>query len=150
MNGGSQTQEVSMKQYKVVREVTLKYKKGERIESYKFSSPHTIFNFLRDKIGDEAQENVIALYLDNKNELHSWSVISRGTVSESLVHPREVYKYAIMSNSSSVVMSHNHPSGELQPSKEDIATTKRIMKAGELVGIPLLDHIIMNMLSHGE
>ncbi|PKL40782.1 MAG: DNA repair protein RadC [Spirochaetae bacterium HGW-Spirochaetae-1] len=133
-----------MKQFKIIREVTLKYKTGERVREYKMGSPEAVFNFLKDKIGDEAQENMVALYINNKNELQSWALVSRGTISETIVHPREVFKCALLSNASAVIMVHNHPSGHLKPSMEDINATKRINEAGMLLGIPLLDHIIIS------
>jgi DNA repair protein RadC len=70
-------------------------------------------------------------------------VVSIGTISEAIVHPREVFKEAIRESGSSIIVAHNHPSGEVNPSKEDISTTKRLSEAGRLIGIPLLDHVIV-------
>jgi len=71
-------------------------------------------------------------------------VVSIGTLNSSLVHPREVFKPAILSNSASIILSHNHPSGDPTPSSEDISITTRIKEVGKLVGIELLDHIIIS------
>ena len=69
--------------------------------------------------------------------------ITRGSLSASIVHPREVYKAAILHNAASIILAHNHPSGSPSPSREDIAVTERILKAGKILDIPLLDHVII-------
>ena len=66
-----------------------------------------------------------------------------GTVNEAIIHPREVFRYAILKNVSSIIIAHNHPSGECQPSKEDIAVTERLVESGKLLGIAVLDHVIV-------
>lgn len=81
--------------------------------------------------------------MDTKNQPIAINVVSVGTLSSSLVHPREVFKPAILSNSASIILSHNHPSGDCTPSSEDISVTARIKESGKLLGIELLDHIII-------
>lgn len=115
--------------------------KGEEV--FHVDSPQKVFDFFRDKIGNDAEESIVALYLDNKNQTIGWTVISKGTVSESLLHPRELYKYAIACNASSVIIAHNHPSSILNPSSDDISSTKRVRDAGATIGIPLVDHVII-------
>ena len=132
-----------MKQFKIVREVTLKYKKGERVYNYMMNKPEAVYDFLKDKIADEAQENVISLYLDSKNIIQGWSLTSRGALNYTTVHSREVFKYALLTNSNSVIIAHNHPSGELKPTKEDIELTKHLIEAGKIIGIHVLDHVIL-------
>lgn len=95
-------------------------------------------------IGTLDSENCLALLLDTKNKVNSIHHFSTGTLNSSLMHPREVFKAAILSNSNSIILAHNHPSGELTPSLEDINTTKRLVKAGELLGIKILDHVIVS------
>jgi DNA repair protein RadC len=80
--------------------------------------------------------------LDTKNRLLSWETVSLGTLSTSVVHPREVFKGAILANAASIILCHNHPSGDPKPSAEDIAITKRLAEAGKILGIDVLDHII--------
>ena len=92
---------------------------------------------------DEAQEVLVVLMLDTKNHVAGIHEISRGSASASIVHPREVYKPAILCNAASIILFHNHPSGDTAPSKEDISVTERIIKAGKLLDIPCLDHIII-------
>jgi DNA repair protein RadC len=83
-------------------------------------------------------------YLNTQYKPIHIEAISRGILDASLVHPREVFRGAILTNAAAVILFHNHPSGETNPSREDIAVTRQIKKAGEVVGIPLLDHIIID------
>ena len=89
------------------------------------------------------REFLIGLYLNSRNQVIAYHVISIGTVNSTIVHPREVFKLAIMKNSCSVIIAHNHPSGGLDPSDADLKITKRISAAGKILGIELLDHIII-------
>ncbi|MFS0567533.1 JAB domain-containing protein, partial [Brevibacillus invocatus] len=89
------------------------------------------------------REAFLLLCLSTKNEPVAIHLVSVGSLDSSIVHPREVFKAAILSNCSSVIVAHNHPSGDPTPSREDIEVTKRLQEAGELLGIPVLDHIIL-------
>lgn len=89
------------------------------------------------------QEHFLALYLDAKHRLIDDQIISKGIVDASLVHPREVFQGAVKRLACSVIVVHNHPSGDCTPSEEDIAVTKKLAKSGEIMGIPLLDHVII-------
>jgi len=91
------------------------------------------------------QERFVVACLDTKNRVQSVVVVTLGTLDASLVHPREVFKPAILEGSSSVILSHNHPSGNTTPSREDFQVTERLTQAGELLGITVLDHIV-----HGD
>ncbi len=82
------------------------------------------------------------LYFDTRNKLMN-EEISVGTLNASLVHPREVFKKAIKDNVAQIIIAHNHPSGDSKPSEEDISTTKRLIEAGKLVGISIIDHLII-------
>lgn len=95
-------------------------------------------------IGHSDRENFLVLSLNIKHKINNASVISQGAVDYSLVHPREVFKTAILSNSNKIMVFHNHPSGDTCPSKEDINLTKRLKECGELLGISLMDHIIIS------
>ena len=90
------------------------------------------------------KENFLAFYLNSRNQLISSETVSIGTLSASLVHPREVFAPAIEHSSAALIVAHNHPSGDCSPSPEDRATTKRLKESGELLGIPLLDHLIVS------
>jgi DNA repair protein RadC len=93
------------------------------------------------------REKFIALHLNTKNAVISYEVVSIGTLSSSLVHPRELFKGVILSNSAAVILAHNHPSGVAEPSADDIALTRRLVKAGALLGIDVLDHVIVGEVS---
>lgn len=90
-----------------------------------------------------AEEYFIMLGLDTKNFIIGIFVVSQGSLNASLVHPREVFKRAIVCNSARIILSHNHPSGDAKPSSEDITITQKLKKGGELLGIEVLDHIII-------
>ena len=93
---------------------------------------------------DETQECAYALYLDARRHLLCEPmVVSRGTADKTFLHPREIFRHAIRLGAVSVIVAHNHPSGDPTPSEEDIAETKRLVESGELVGIPLDDHVVI-------
>ena len=100
-------------------------------------------DYLRKKIGRKKKEHFLVLCLDARNNLIKISNISVGSLNASIVHPREVFKEAIDSRAASVILAHNHPGGNLAPSKEDIKITKNLVGAGKIVGIDVLDHIIV-------
>lgn len=95
-----------------------------------------------------AEENFVSFHLNAKFEVIGHQIISRGTVSASLVHPREVFKAAIINNSYALIVAHNHPGGSLTPSPEDIETTRQLISAAKIIGISLLDHIIVASTGH--
>lgn len=92
------------------------------------------------------REAFAVLCLDVRNQPIAWNMVSIGSVSASIVHPREVFKFAILANSSSIILCHNHPSGDPSPSKDDLDLTRRLVKAGDLMGIDVLDHLVLGHL----
>ena len=100
-------------------------------------------------IRDLKKEHFVALYLNARNELVHRENISIGTVNASIVHPRDVFAPALEHNATAVIVGHNHPSGNLEPSQEDFAVTTRLKEAGKLLGIHLLYHIILTKDEHG-
>ena len=97
----------------------------------------------REYLKEKKKEYFIAVFLDSKNKIIKDEIISIGTLNSSLVHPREVFKEAIRNSANSIILLHNHPSGDCGPSPEDKATTEKLKDAGEIVGIKLLDHLII-------
>ena len=93
---------------------------------------------------DRKQEHFLSVSINGANEVIATRVVSVGLANKSQVHPREVFADAITDRASAVIIAHNHPSGPLAPSKEDVEVTKRLKAAGELLGIKLLDHMIFN------
>ncbi|MBI2885318.1 MAG: DNA repair protein RadC [Candidatus Omnitrophica bacterium] len=98
---------------------------------------------VRPYLVDKKREHVVALLLDTRHRLIRLSPVAVGSLSASLVHPREVFKEAIAASAAAVILAHNHPSGDPQPSEHDITLTARLMEAGELLGIDVLDHLIV-------
>jgi DNA repair protein RadC len=108
---------------------------------------------LLEEIRDQRREHFLCLYLNARNQVIFREVVSIGSLSASIVHPREVFQAAIVHSAASVVLSHNHPSGDVSPSQDDIEVTRRLVSAGEIMGIDVFDHIIMaaeNFLSMKE
>lgn len=106
-------------------------------------NPSDIANYYIEKLKDLKKEHFIAVFLDSKNEVIKDEVISIGTLNSSLVHPREVFKEAIKNSANSVILVHNHPSGDVEPSDEDYRVNKVLVETGNLVGIKVLDHLIV-------
>lgn len=111
--------------------------------SLKINSPKIVSEYLNKKIGYKKQEHFVVLMLDTKNQLIKEMTLFVGSLNTSVVHAREVYKCAIEHSSAKIMIAHNHPSGECIPSEQDILVTSALQQVGELVGIPLLDHIIV-------
>lgn len=101
-----------------------------------------VYGYLKD-IRDLSKEHFRGLYLNSHNRIIHDEVISVGTVNENLVHPREVFRPAIEHSASAIIVAHNHPSGSLAPSKEDVIVTEELVSAGKMLGIKLLDHVIV-------
>lgn len=109
----------------------------------KISSSKDVLDFLADEMRSLEQETVRVLLLNTKHMLLHSAVISVGGLNYSPIHPREVYKQALKFAAAGIILVHNHPSGEAAPSEQDIKLTKRLKEAGEIMGIPLLDHLII-------
>ena len=105
-------------------------------------SPRAIFENLEDVRGQH-KEHFIAFILNTQNEIIKREIVSIGTLNASLVHPREVFREAIKLNACSLILAHNHPSGSLEPSMEDVNTTQRLKEAGKILGIEILDHVLV-------
>ncbi|MFH1376079.1 MAG: DNA repair protein RadC [Candidatus Woesearchaeota archaeon] len=106
-------------------------------------SAKDVYDYFIDKYGSKKKEYLLCLYLDTKNKVIKEKVISIGTLDSSLVHPREVFKEAIKESANSIILVHNHPSGDSKPSTDDRRITNRLKKIGELFDIKLSDHIII-------
>ena len=118
------------------------------------SSPEDVDGLLRGRIAHLDRENFVVVLLNTKNEVLGFPTVSVGTLSASLVHPREVFKPAIRASAAGVILAHNHPSGRVGPSREDREVTRRLKEASEIIGIEVLDHVILgdryfSMKEHG-
>ncbi|MHB9132865.1 MAG: RadC family protein [Armatimonadota bacterium] len=106
-------------------------------------SPQDAANLVMEVLRYEKQEHFRILFLDTRNQVIGEKEISVGSLNASIVHPRETFKAAISHSAAAIILVHNHPSGDPTPSKEDLALTARMVQAGELVGIPVLDHLVI-------
>jgi len=120
---------------------------GSGDEAASVQTPKDVCQHLAE-IRDRKKENFVVLYLDTRNRLAHKEFVSIGTLNASLVHPREVFEPALRHSAASVILAHNHPSGDPTPSEEDRRLTKRLAQAGELLGIEVLDHVIVSAQKH--
>jgi DNA repair protein RadC len=114
----------------------------EEAEPYQISEPEDINNLLMRYLKNEDRENFVAVLLDSKLNVNGIHTISIGDSESAIVTPREVFKSAILTNSCSIVVGHNHPSGDPTPSSADIEVTKVLIEAGKILKIDVLDHVI--------
>ncbi|MGL5615320.1 MAG: RadC family protein [Sarcina sp.] len=117
--------------------------KRKEIKNYKITSPEDIANLFEDSYFREQQEIVRLISLNTKNVVISVKEVFKGSLNSSIVHPREIFKEALNISAASIILCHNHPSGDPTPSIEDINITKRIKACGDIMGIKLLDHVII-------
>ncbi len=116
----------------------------DNIINTKLNSASLVYKFYKDKIGNKKQEYFYCVYLDNNKKIISDKLLFIGTLNYSVVHPREVFKEAYLVGASAIICIHNHPSGNVLPSRQDYDVTNNLMKVGQLLGIKLLDHIIIS------
>ncbi len=112
-------------------------------DRYIIRSPKDGANFVMESMRHLNQEHLIVLFLDTKNRIIHKQTIFIGSLNASIVHPREIFREAVKRSAASIICVHNHPSGDPTPSQEDIQVTKRLVEAGKIMGIELLDHIII-------
>lgn len=125
-----------------VREVKVSFK-SLKTETFEAGNPAAVAEFVRKQIGYATKEHFLMIGVNNKNVIVVCHVVSVGTITETIVHPREVFMPAIKSLCSGIILVHNHPSGNPKPSKQDIETTKRMIEAGAILGLPVMDHVIV-------
>lgn len=135
---------IALKQIKAVFEVT---NVSEEISTYlrpntRYTTPSQIFEAFHFLM-QETKEYFLTLHLDGKNRISCLDVVSIGSLNQSIVHPREVFKTALLSSAAAIILVHQHPTGDPSPSSEDIAITRRLKEAGEILGIKILDHCII-------
>lgn len=118
-------------------------KKIDNLNQIKIYSSNSIYEYYQDKLKDKLQEYFYCVYLDTKNHIIKDKLLFIGTINESLIHPREIFKEAYLLSASSIICIHNHPSGNVNPSNNDIIMTKQLIEVGKILGIKVLDHIII-------
>jgi DNA repair protein RadC len=123
--------------------VMLVHESSVPITNRQINAPADAAKIVMDYLRGVDREHFVGLYMNTSNNLITIHTVSIGTLNSSLVHPREVFKLALMVNAASIIVSHNHPSGNAEPSQEDLAITKQLVEAGKILGIPVHDHVII-------
>jgi DNA repair protein RadC len=116
----------------------LRGKAGARL-----SQPGQVAAAVRKIVGDDPREHFVVVHLDSRHQVMDVEVAHIGTLNQSLVHPREVFRSAIVRSDAAIVVAHQHPSGDPRPSVEDYSVTERLVKAGEILGVRVLDHVVV-------
>ena len=135
--------EVKAVKVKCIAELAKRMAQQKVEEQLKFDKPETVASYFMEELRHEEKEKILLLSLDNKLHLIEKYILSIGTINASLLSTREVFVQALKNQASFIMLLHNHPSGDPVPSKQDIAITKKIKEAGELIEINVLDHIII-------
>lgn len=130
-------------QLKALAELAIRMAKADAVYRYRINSPKSIAKIYMEEMRYLDKEHIKVVFLDTKNGILSDIYISIGTVNASLVDPREVFKEALTRGAVNIILLHNHPSGDPSPSSDDIDVTKRLVKAGEVIGIKVIDHLII-------
>lgn len=138
-----------------ISEISKRIQASKVFERLSFNKPSVIADYYMERFRSLDRENVLVVYLDSKLRLIKDEILTVGTINTSIVSPREVFVRAFRNNAVSIMLMHNHPSGDPEPSKNDFDVTRRIRESGNLVDIPLIDHIIIgdrkyySMKEHG-
>ena len=129
-----------------IREVRVNYV-PTIVQPFDIRSPEHVATFFRAVAVDNSREQFMAMYLDSSHIVACYSLISIGSANHAVVNSREVFQRAVLLGATAMAMAHNHPSNRLEPSEEDIAVTKRLQEAGEILGIKLQNHVIVGNMS---
>jgi DNA repair protein RadC len=105
-------------------------------------SPEDVFRLYGDLFTGQVRERFVVFWLDASNKVTGFEIVTEGTLNSSLAHPREIFRGAIVATAASIIVAHNHPSGNPEPSSEDIEITRQLAESGKVIGIPVHDHII--------
>lgn len=130
-------------------EIIACFELARRLESFstadrkKVNSPEDVYRQVYPRMREQKKESFIELCLDTNNNIIREDVISTGSLNANIVHPREVFKTALIESAAHIIVAHNHPSGDPSPSREDIDITKKLVEAGKIMGIDVLDHVII-------
>lgn len=142
-SGGAQTQNYSVKEFQLlVKDAPVVPAEIQPFVGLQFCSSLDVFNAFR-QLSELPVETFVVLHLDGKNRIAGMTTVSLGSMTSSLVHPREVFRPAIANLTAGLILLHNHPSGEPEPSSEDIQITRRLCEVGRLIGIKVLDHLVI-------
>ena len=133
---------------KLFQALSERYLKEKIPKKIKLTSPEKVVNYLKQKMGKHKKEYFLILSLDSRNNLIKTDTISIGSLNANIVHPREVFRDAIRASAASIILIHNHPSGDPSPSEDDLKITQKLIKASKLLEIKIADHLIVTQDSH--
>jgi DNA repair protein RadC len=132
-----------------IRTITWRFKESIELDqelankrSVVIRSPADVFENYQSLFKDQVRERFVVFWLNSANKVIGFEIISEGILNSSLTHPREVFRGSIVATAATIILAHNHPSGNTEPSAEDIAITKQIVESGKIIGIPVHDHVI--------
>ena len=128
---------------KLFQALSERYLKEKIPKKIKLTSPEKVVDYLKQKLGKHKKEYFLILSLDSRNNLIKTDTVSIGSLNANIVHPREVFRDAIRASAASIILIHNHPSGDLTPSEKDLETTKALVEIGRMLKIEVVDHIII-------
>ena len=124
------------------KDVSESYPELGEAKKNKITSPYEMYRTFKFIFDHEVREKFVVFWLSNSNKVIGYEVVSEGTLSSNVVEPREVFRGAIVASCKSIIVAHNHPSGNCEPSPEDISITKKLSQTGFIIGIQVFDHII--------
>jgi DNA repair protein RadC len=132
-----------------IRTVTWRFKESIELDqelankrSVVIRTPADVFQNYHSLFKDQVRERFVVFWLNSANKVIGFEIISEGILNSSLTHPREVFRGSIVATAASIILAHNHPSGNVEPSHEDISITKQLVESGKIIGIPVHDHLI--------
>ncbi len=132
-------------QLKACFEISRRLKKEENLNKNQIiKQPKDLYPLLKEKIINFHKEYFMVVSLDNRSKVINIDTVSIGTLNSSLIHPRETFEVAIKNHAAAIIICHNHPSGELKPSEDDLIVTDNLIKAGKLLGIEITDHLVIS------
>ena len=134
--------------YNFIEIIKRSYQNIKDLNRVKINNSKLVFEYYKDLLKDENQECFYCLYLDNSKKVINDKLLFKGTLNYSLVHPREIFKEAYVLSASAIICVHNHPSGNINPSKQDIDITNNLVQIGAIHGIKILDHVIIGKYNY--
>ena len=129
--------------FEVARRIFTKDEIAEEVKQKEITSAKEIYNLVKSKITNYAKEHLIVLSFDSRNKFLGMDTVSVGILNANLIHPRETFDVAIRRHAAQIIVTHNHPTGDPEPSEDDLEITKRLTEAGKILGIEVIDHIIV-------
>ena len=124
------------------KEITVDLPELKGKQSVTIKSPKSLYEHYHSLFDNQVRERFVVFWLNSANKVVGFEIISEGLLNSSLCHPREIFRGAIVATAASIIIAHNHPSGNSEPSDEDVRVTRQIVEAGKIVGIPVHDHVI--------